>query len=213
MHVFDGCVFPFPSGTVSIARYTLDLHDLGFTGFVAAGISSENKTYDPEVWTARYLTRIPARLLGREAGKTLQKNELVYVQAGDARYNRSVLTTPGVHVLTDVHTTPKDGFDRYCAQLAAEREIGVDISVRPLVELRNVARQKVIRKYEEIFTLQNRYEFPLVLSSHASDITHLKSPREMIRLLSLVWKEDDVLKKSLDSIYQIKNRTDPVMEV
>ena len=140
-------------------------------------------------------------------------NELVYVQAGDAGYNRNVLTTQGVHVITDVHTTPRDGFDRYCAQLAAEREVGVDLSVKPLIELRDGARQKVIRKYEEIFTLQNRYEFPLILSSHASDITQLKSPREMIRLFSLIWKEEDLLWESLGSICRIKNRTGPVVEI
>jgi len=112
-----------------------------------------------------------------------------------------------------VHTSPKDGFDRYCAQLAAERMIGVNLSARPLVELRDIAKQKVIRRYEEIFTLQNRYEFPLVLSSHATDITHLKSPREMIRLFSLAWKEEEILWRSLESIYRIKNRSGPVVEV
>ena len=213
MHVFDGCVFPFPSGTVSISRYALELKGLGFSGYVVAGIPPESRAGDSRAWTARYLTRVPARLLARETGKNNQKNELVYVQAGDAGYNRNVLTTPGVHVLTDMHTSPKDGFDRYCAQLAAERMIGVNLSARPLVELRDIAKQKVIRRYEEIFTLQNRYEFPLVLSSHATDITHLKSPREMIRLFSLVWKEEEILWKSLESIYRIKNRSGPVVEV
>ena len=213
MHVFDGCVFPYPSGTVSIARYARELSLLGFSGCVAGSTPPDNRTYDIPVWTARYLTEIPARLLSREAGRPVHVNELVYVQAGDAGYNRNVLTTQGVHVITDVHTTPKDGFDRYCAQLAAEREVGVDLSVKPLIELRDGARQKVIRKYEEIFTLQNRHEFPLVLSSHASDITHLKSPREMIRLFSLVWKEEDLLWESLGSICRIKSRTGPVVEI
>lgn len=213
MHVFDGCVFPYPSGTVSITRCARELSSLGFSGCVAASIAPENKIYDIPVLTARYLTEVPARLLSREAGRSVQMNELVYVQAGDAGYNRNVLTTQGVHVITDVHTTPRDGFDRYCAQLATEREIGVDLSVRPLIELRDGARQKVIRKYEEIFTLQNRYEFPLILSSHASYITQLKSPREMIRLFSLVWKEEDLLWESLGSICRIKNRTGPVVEI
>jgi len=137
----------------------------------------------------------------------------VYVQAGDAGYNRSALTTSGVHVLMDVQNSPKDGFDRYCAQLAADCEVGVGLSVRPLIELIGVARQKMIRKYEEIFTLQNRYEFPLVLSSHASDITHLKSPREMVRLFSMVWEDEELLMASLGTIHQIKNRKGPVMEV
>lgn len=213
MHVFDGCVFPYPSGTISIARYARELFDLGYSGCVAESTVPENRTYDIPVWTARYLSEVPARLLSREAGRRVHVNELVFVKAGDATYNRNILTTQGVHVITDFHTTPKDGFDRYCAQLAAEREIGVNLSVRPLIELRDGARQKVIRKYEEIFTLQHRYEFTIVLSSHASDITHLKAPREMIRLFSLACKEEDILWESLGSICQIKNRTGPVVEI
>jgi len=212
MHVFDGCVFPYPSGTLSIARFARELSELGYTGCVAAGPVLHNRSYDIPVWAVRYLTHVQIRFLSREIGRSLQ-NELIYVQAGESGFNRQVLTTPGVQVLADLHTTPKDGFDRHCAQLAAERGIGIDLSVRPLIELRDIARQRVIRRYEEIFTLQNRYEFPIVLSSHASDITHLKSPREMIRLFSLVWKEEETLINALESIYHIKTRTGPVVEV
>ncbi|HOJ97870.1 MAG TPA: hypothetical protein PK024_13645, partial [Methanospirillum sp.] len=69
------------------------------------------------------------------------------------------------------------------------------------------------RRYEEIFTLHNRYEFPLVLSSHAADIAHLKSPRELMNLFGIIWKDKDVIRESLGSICRIKNRTGPVVEI
>lgn len=213
MHIFDGCVFPYPSGTVSISRYARELSDLGFSGFVVCNTEPVRRTYDIQILTVRYLTEVPARLLSREIGKFSPMYDLIYVQAGDAGYTRNVLTTPGVHVLSGIHTIPKDGFDRYCAHLAAEREIGVELSARPLTELRDVARQKVIRRYEEIFTLHNRYEFPLVLSSHAADIAHLKSPRELMNLFGIIWKDKDVIRESLGSICRIKNRTGPVVEI
>ncbi|MDD1724121.1 MAG: hypothetical protein LUQ07_03215, partial [Methanospirillum sp.] len=162
MHLFDGCVFLYPNGTASISRYARELADLGFSGFVAMGTQPCTYPDTIEVWSARYLSGIQARLLPRETGQAGQADELVYVTAGDSGYNRTVLSTPGVHVLTEVQNTQKDGFDRFCAQIAAEREVAIDISVRPLVELRGVSRQKVIRRYEEIFTLQKRYGFPLI---------------------------------------------------
>lgn len=213
MQLFDGCVFAYPSGSLSISRYALELHDLGFSGFVASGMTPNQRTCDIPAWSARYLTGGNPRLLAKEAGKPVGRNEIVYVKAGDSGFNRVTLSTPGVHVLMDVQNTPKDGFDRFCAQLAADREVGVGISVRPLIELRDVARQKIIRKYEEIFTLQSRYEFQLVLSSHASDITHLKSPREMTRIFSLVCEDEELLRSSMASVPQIKNRLGPVIEV
>lgn len=213
MQLFDGCVFPYPSATVSISRYARELSDLGYSGFVVAGQVPEGRGYDIPAWNARYLTGVQARLLAREAGKPAREHELVYIQAGDAGYNRTVIQTPGVHVLMDVQNTPKEGFDRHCAKLAAERGVGIGLSALPLIELRDVARQKVLRRYEEVFTLQTRYEFPLVLSSHASDITHLKSPREMIRLFSMVCEDEDLLMASMETVPRIKNRTWPVMEV
>lgn len=213
MQLFDSCVFPFPSGSVSISRYARELKDFGFSGFVACGVLPGQASYGIPIWSARYLSGIQAHILIREAGKPVAKDEVVYVQAGDVGFNRTVLQAPGVHVLMDIQNTPKDSFDRYCAQIAADREVGIGLSVRPLLELREVARQKIIRRYEEIFTLQSRYEFPLVLSSHALDITHLKSPREMVRLFSIVWDDEDLLTSSMASIPGIKNRTGPVREI
>lgn len=213
MHLFDGCVFLHPNGIASISRYARELVDLGFSGFVGVGAGSSARTAHGEVYRARYLSGIQARLLPRETGQAQQADELVYISAGDSGYNRTVLSTPGVHVLVDVQNTQKEGFDRFCAQIAAEREVAVDISVRPLVELRGVNRQKVIRRYEEVITLQNRYEFPLVFSSHASDITHLKSPREMVHLLRMIRDDEDLLSSGFMTIPQLKTRTRAVREV
>lgn len=213
MPIFDGCVFPYPSGQVSSSRFARDLQNLGFSGCVMCGTVPEKIRYGMPVLTARYLSGIQPRLLSREIGRSAIEHDLVYVQAGDAGFNRTAIQTTGIHVLTDIQNTPKDGFDRYCAQLAADRGVAIDLSVRPLVELRDVARQKVIRKYEELFTLQNRYEFPLMLSSHASEIWHLKSPREMIRLFSLICDDEDLIRSSLGSISQVKQRVGPVREV
>lgn len=214
MQFFDGCVFSYPAGQVSISRYAIELHTLGYSGFVVAGIDPGLSVSSPvQVWYARHLEKISTRHLAREAGRPAADNELVYVTAGDSGYNRTVLSTSGVNALLAIENTQKDSFDRYCAKLAADRNIAIGIAVRPLIELRGVARQKVIRKYEEIFTLQRRYEFPLIFSSHASDLLHLRSPRALSLLIRSIWDDEELIARGLTSIPTLKESNSPVREV
>lgn len=214
MQFFDGCVFSYPAGQVSISRYATELHALGFSGFVVSGSDPGlSVSYPVQVYYARYLGNISTRHLTREAGRPAADNELVYVSAGDSGYNRTVLSTTGVNALVDLEHTQKDSFDRYCAKLAADRNIAVGISIRPIIELQGVSRQKVIRKYEEIFTLQRRYEFPLIFSSYASDILHLRSPRALSLLIQSIWNDEELSSRGLTIIPALKESNSPVREV
>ena len=214
MQFFDGCVFSYPAGQVSISRYAVELHALGFSGFVVSGSDTGLSVTSPvQVWYARYLEMISTKHLAREVGRPAADNELVYVSAGDSGYNRTVLSTNGVNALVDLENTQKDCFDRYCAKLAADRNIAVGISIKPLIELRGVPRQKVIRKYEEILTLQRRYEFPLIFSSHASDILRLRSPRAISLLIQSIWDDEELTARALTTIPALKESNSPVREV
>ena len=224
MFFFDGCVFPFPGGDVSLSRFGLELRKLGFSGFVAAGTDnrSNNSQYtnncqyisqNMKIWSARYLTGLSSQNLVKETGKPLRDNELIYVSAQDSGYNRTVLSMSGVHALMDLHKTPKGGFDRFCARIAGDRGVAIGLSLRPLVELRGVNRQKVIRKYEEIFILHQRYEFPLLFSSHAQELTHLRSARSMMMLIRTIWGDEKVLNSGFSAIPSLRTGSNMVMEV
>lgn len=200
-------------GGVSLSRFAFELSSLGFSGFVAAGENIRSDHNDIMIWSSRYLSGLTGQALVKEVRKPLHENELVYVSAGDAQFNRTVLSTPGVNALMDLENTPKDGFDRFCAQIAGERGVAIGISIRPLVELKGVARQKVIRKYEEIFTLQKRYEFPVIISSHAQNITHIRSVRSMLNLLGGICDDESVLSMGLSCIPSLKTRPGVIREV
>jgi ribonuclease P/MRP protein subunit RPP1 len=138
---------------------------------------------------------------------------IVLVQAGENGLNRSILTTKGVHILCGVHAAPKNAFDRFCARLAAEQRIAVDIRIAPLISLRGLQRQKVIRAYEEIGKLQQRYEFPLTISSGARSITDIRSPLAITHLLVSTGFDQDMVADAMKTLPGLINRGGGVREV
>jgi ribonuclease P/MRP protein subunit RPP1 len=214
MQCIDGCVFPFPAGTHSVARIISELRGLGFTGAVVCNISEkqiQNNSFS--VFPARYITGPSLRDIQKEIQAALREKIPCLVRAGDEGMNRVILTTPGVRILCDLHTAPKNSFDRVCAQSAAEREIAVDIRISPLCELRGVPRQRVIRLYEEILLLQNRYEFPLVISSGAFSPAGMRSPRAMNALLTELGMEKGLIEQSFATFPELIRDHSPVQRV
>ncbi len=213
MPLIDAGVFPYPAGPASQRRLAFELKELGFTGMVAIGGEFREEkdfiTYAGIMVPAR--TRDLPKLAAR-AGQ--QGNRTIFiVSAGENNRNRAVLTTPGVHMLAGIEQAPKDSFDRHCASLAAEREVAVDISIRPLIQASGVHRQKTIRRYEEIVTLQQRYGFPLCISSGAGSPMDLRAPRAIAALLKLVSDDCDLVTDSFSTIERIQKKTGPVREI
>lgn len=214
MHCIDACVFPFPAGSHSIDRVITDLRELQFTGAVLCNsLERERPNSSFSVFPARYITASTQREVQKEIQTAIKEKMLCLVKAGDDGLNRAILTTPGVHVLCDLHTSPKNSFDRVCAQSAADRNIAIDMRITPLRELRGVSRQRVVRQYEEILLLQNRYEFPLVISSGALSPIDMRSPRAMSALLSELGMEKDLIEKSFATIPDLIKDHSPVRRV
>ena len=105
--------------------------------------------------------------------------------------------------LCDLYLAPKNAFDRVCALNAAERDVAVDIRITPLIELRGVARERAIRLYEEILLLQNRYEFPLIISSGARQPSDMRSPRAIESLLTGIGMEKDLIHSAFSIIPEL----------
>lgn len=214
MQCIDGCVFPFPAGSHSIPRIIAELRDLGFTGAVICNASARSRTDTLfSVYNARYIGESPHRDLHKEIQAATREKALCLVRAGDEGMNRAILTTAGVHVLCDLHTAQKNSFDRVCAQNAADRNIAIDIRITPLRELRGVPRQRVIRQYEEILLLQNRYEFPLVISSGAFTPADMRSPRAMSALLSCIGMNKELIEDAFSTIPNLVEDHAPVRRV
>jgi len=214
MQCIDGCVFPFPSGLQSVTRIVTELRNLGFSGAVICNSPGPQKR-DPSftLYHASYIAAPILRDVQKEIRTAEKESRLCLVRAGDEGFNRGVLSSPGVHVLCDLHLSPKNSFDRVCAQYAADRNVAIDIRISPLCELRGVARQRVIRQYEEILLLEGRYEFPLTISSGARSPVQMRSTRAMKALLEQIGMNPDLIDRSFSSVISFSEKYTPVRRV
>lgn len=204
MNKTDCSVYPFPGGSVSVSRFALELQDLGFQSMVAIGHKSCTM-HDFTIFGGQYLVPSSARGLAKQLSSG-SDSAVTLVQAGDNALNRNILTMKGVHILCGLHSAAKNAFDRYCARLAYEQSVAIDIRIAPLITSRDVSRQKIIRNYEEINKLHQRYEFPITISSGARNITDLRSPRAISYLLESIGFERETISDSLNIIPGLINR-------
>jgi ribonuclease P/MRP protein subunit RPP1 len=178
---------------------------------VACG-SPRSTTVHPDfsLFYAEFVGSKGQRDVRRDIQSYTRDGTLCFVKAGDATFNRSILATPGVFALSDLHLAPKNAFDRVCATVAAERNVAVDIRITPLIMLRGVARERTVRLIEEILLLQNRYEFPVIISSGAKQPSELRSCRAVGSLLTGIGMEQDLIDAALTGIPDLIQRKKPL---
>ncbi len=214
MSVTDAGIFPFPIGNVSHNRFALELSHLGFSGMVAISEKHQNVQIPNFTVHSGQLINASAKEFQKQVSLAIRQrpDDLIIVRADENRQNRTALNTNGVLILSGIERTPKDGFDRFCAKLAADRGIAIDLCTFPLVHLTGTPRQKIIRRYHEILTLYHRFEFPLTISSGALTITDIRSSRAIDALLFESLGED-IAWESFATVEELLSRTGPVWEV
>jgi len=183
--ITDACICPRPRGDSSVRRMALEARELGFDTLVA--IDAPNCLYAGVSVMSGVLVRGPfAQEISPQVKRCKGTDTVVIVEAGDSGFNRAVLAMRGVHVLGGVHLTDRYGFDHVAAKMAADSGIAIDISLAPIIHERGALRQRALDRYLDIVMLQRRFEFPLVLSTHARSVLEMRSVREISALASLV---------------------------
>ncbi|HZD44162.1 MAG TPA: RNase P subunit p30 family protein [Methanomicrobiales archaeon] len=189
MDCADACVHPYPDGDSSVGRMAIEAGDLGFTTIVAVDRGSFQME-GVSVLQGVVIHENTVKGVTKEVNRALPRADVLLADAGDQAFNRGILSIRGIHILRQVHRTPRNSFDHITARIASERRVAVEIDLYPLIHSRGLERQKVLRRYADILRLQRRYDFPLALSSNARSILDLRSPRESMALCSLFGMEE-----------------------
>jgi RNase P/RNase MRP subunit p30 len=133
---------------------------------------------------------------------SVQIPTLHIVDGGDIAYNRWVLTTPEVSILSRMYAVPRQAFDHVCAKSAVDNNVCLDINLAALVH-KGVPRQKALRQYEHIVTLARKYEFGLTISSGAKGYLELCTPREIMAMCTLFGMDEDMVVRSLSTPFHL----------
>lgn len=213
MKFTDAAVFPYPGGDTSVRRFALDAAALGFDSIVA--IDTPPAVYGTvTVLGGIILKNVPARDIVNRLRLLRESGTVVSVAAGDAGFNRAVIGFKGVHILRGLHAADKNAFDHVTARMAADNNVAIDIDISSLIAVRGIARQRAIARYRDVLLLQDRFEFPLTVSSYARSVLDLRSTREIAGLCSLLGMEADRAGKALAGVVTVTTPpVPPVREV
>jgi ribonuclease P/MRP protein subunit RPP1 len=204
MKITDACVYPRPFGDSSVRRMALEAHELGFDSLVAvdtlpcefAGVT---------VAQGVVILGMPAQEAALRVKRCRDTDAIVSVQAGDNRQNRTMLAMRGVHILCGIHRTDRYAFDHVTAKMAADNGVAVDISLAPIIKERGAMRQRVMDRYHDIVRLYLKFEFPLVISTHARSVLDMRSVRECSALVSLIGLDATLVEQALSNVGALRS--------
>lgn len=204
MTVTDVFIQPHPRGDSTIRRMARTAREYGFDTLVA--IDQPSAEYHGVsilkgiIVSERTMKAVNAAV--RKRGDTI-----IGVAAGENSFNRSVIQTPGVSLLTGICSTRRNAFDHVTARYAAEKRVAIHLDIGMLITCRGHTRQKVLTRYHELLFLQRKYGFPFALGSGAASILDQRSVREMVQLCGLFGMERDEVRTALATIPELRQES------
>jgi ribonuclease P/MRP protein subunit RPP1 len=206
----DACVFRYPQGDTSLRRLSLEARYLGLDSLVCIDAEERGIIHGVLVRRGVFIEGGSMQEVVSRVKKQQRTADLILVKAGDAAFNRAVLSYRGVHILRGVHAAPKRSFDHVSAKNAAEKGIAIDIDLFPLIHQRGSGRQKALQCYRDLLRLHRKYRFPLTISSGARSLLDLRSVREIACLCAIFGMESHEVMDALGSVDRLLHPPEPV---
>jgi ribonuclease P/MRP protein subunit RPP1 len=178
--ITDACIFANQDGTATPRRMVLTAKSCGITRVVVCGDTCDI----PESYAGVIILR--GKVIDGQYLDVIRKNptgSVVMINAGENSFNRAVVSTRGVHLLTGIADLPKGGFDHTVAKMAADHNTGVVLNISRIINQKS--RKTAISRYAEILLLQRKYHFQLMIASGTDTIFGFRNPTEIIALCSL----------------------------
>ena len=182
MTVTDVCIHPFPEGDSTLRRMALTAREFGYDTIVAVD-HPESEYHGVLILKGRIIREGTMKAVN--AAVRQRDGAVIGVVAGDNGFNRSVVQTPGIHLLCGLHRTQRNAFDHVTAKLAAGRRVAIHLDFSQLLACRGHSRQKVLIRYQELLSLQRKFGFSFAIGSGARSVLDQRTVSEMILLSSL----------------------------
>ncbi|MCP1663119.1 MAG: ribonuclease P [Methanocalculus sp. MSAO_Arc1] len=205
MTVTDVFIHPFPKGDSTLLRMADTASAFGYDTVVAIGHPNT------EIKGVRVLNGTIVHeksLKAVNAAVRKRTYDIIGVQAGENSFNRSVIQTDGVHLLTDLFQTQRNAFDHVTAKLAAKRHIAIHLDIGRIIVCHGHMRQKVLSRYRELLALQRKFGFSFALGSGAESILGQRSVREMVLLAELFGMTEDETIQALGTVPDLFSGSD-----
>jgi len=177
----------------------LEAKNLGFDRLVAINTPPAD-CFGIEICTGVIIKGIPLKDIISRIKKERNTEALVSVEAGDNSFNRSVISLKGVHSIRSIQSAEKNAFDHVAAKMAADNRVAIDLDLSVIVSGRGSTRQRAMHRFRDVLILEQRFEFPLTLSSFAHSVLDMRSVREITGLCSIIGMDIPDVEKAFSGV-------------
>lgn len=129
------------------------------------------------------------------------KVSLLAVHGGNDKINRAAVENSKVDILAHpCGERGEGGLNHVLMRYAAENGVAIDFNMNAIIHSRRGDRARIIGKMRENLKLVQKYNAPMIITSHAYSIYDLRAPREMIALAALVGMSKEEATSALSDI-------------
>lgn len=178
MSLFDSKFYDFnthPSDS-SITELAFEAKRLGYSGIAVINSTIPDTEALPETFSIYRCVELPGRKI-REEIKKHKGTDILTVTGGDESLNRAAVETEGFDILMQ----PAQ-FNNVLAKAASDNSIALGFNLGSLIHLRGDARMRELMLMRKNLRHARKYRLSMILTSSASSIYDLRSPREMAAL-------------------------------
>jgi len=212
MKITDAAVCPYPHGDSSVRRFALEAAALGFDSLVA--LDTPAGTYgEVRILSGLFIRNAGMKDVIAQVKRAREPGTVISVKAGDAGFNRAVVSLRGMHILRGIHAADKNAFDHVTAKMAADNRVAVDIDLSVLIAGRGIVRQRAIQRYRDVLVLERRFGFPLTVSTYARSVLELRAVREISGLGTLLGMDMPDVERALAGAGTVTTPQEPAVKV
>ncbi|MBR4987171.1 MAG: hypothetical protein IKY81_00725 [Methanocorpusculum sp.] len=194
--ISDACICVNESSPFSLTDFSDTAFKNGYRRIVVCGAVSDSPLSCEVISGTRISAKTVKELLA--AAKKAPKGNVVIADVGDNSFNRTAITTKGIHLLAGLDALPKAGFEHITAKMAAQHRVGLVIELGKIIDPKT--RRSALSHYADILKLQRKYQFPLVIASAASAPAGQKNLQETVALCSLFGMERAEVYAALNAV-------------
>ncbi|MCX6684724.1 MAG: ribonuclease P [Methanoregula sp.] len=190
----------------------LEAKNLGFDRLVAVDIPP-GEFYGIEVRTGIIMRSTPLKDIINRVKRERNSEAVVSVEAGDNGFNRAVISLKGVHIIRGIQSAEKTAFDHVAARMAADNRVAIDLDLSLFLSGRGITRQRAMHRFRDVLILEQRFEFPITVSSYAHSVMDMRAVREITGLCSLLGMDIPDVEKGFFGVDRITTPPDPAVKV
>ncbi|RBQ22922.1 Ribonuclease P protein component 3 [Candidatus Methanobinarius endosymbioticus] len=131
--------------------------------------------------------------------KYRNKTKFISVLGGDLGVNRGVCENIQVDVLSRPYLNlPSCGINHVLAKEAVKNYVAIELCFNDILSSYLSYRSKIMAHFREIIKLHKKFKFPLIITSGASSIWEIRSPRD----ISAIFKYLDLFEDEFNNTIQ-----------